>query len=334
MARPDTFTDEEKTWLVNNYSCSSWENILAVFPTKTKEQISSKAHKLGVSREKISCAKFNASEDEIIRRYYHEYRAKGIIDKFLPDRSYSSIVSRANILGVRTRGDWTELEDEIIISSYYEMPMSELSKLLPLREKSAIRCRIKQLGLNGAPMYKYTDEDISFIGENYKTMSDADIGSILHRAPASIKEIRRKNGLYRKDPNALSNYTSIIKFVQANNTEWKKNSMERCGFKCVISGGAFNDIHHLYAKNLILSQALKNEGIDSPPDINTCSEDLKDRILSAFISEQSKYPLGVCLSKHLHTRFHVMYGFGNNTPEQFDEFCRLMSPAFNVQTTA
>lgn len=333
MARPDTFTDKEKSWLKENYSNASWEEILLALPNKTKTQIISKAHVMGLQRQCVNCAKFTKEEDDIIRGYYHEYRVQGIIEKFLPNRTYSSIVSRAYILGVHTRGDWTEQEDTIIINNYYEMPMSKLAKLLPSRDKSAIHCRIKQLGLSGAAMYKYNKEDIAFIRNNYEAMSDEELGEILHRAPMSIKELRRKHGFYRRNPNLPTNYLSVLRFIQAHNAEWKKKSMDACGYKCFISGESFDDIHHLYSKNLILSQALKNEAMDVPDDINSCSDEIKERILSAFLKEQDKYPLGVCLNKYYHRRFHIMYGFGNNTPEQFYEFCQLMSLAPKANTT-
>ena len=35
---------------------------------------------------------------------------------------------------------------------------------------------------------------------------------------------------------------------------------------------------------------------------------------------QSKYPLGVCVSKDYHKMFHSIYGNRVNTPEQWDEF--------------
>lgn len=327
MARPDIFTEEEKIWLSKNYANAPWEDILSAMQNKTKTQIISKASKLGLFRDKVNFAKFSEDEDNIIRLYYREYRAQGIIGRFLPNRTYESIMSRACKLGVHVRGDWTEEEDNIIMEHYYEMPMAELAKLLPAREKSAIHCRIRQLGLTGAPMYKYTCEDIKFVEENYQTMSDEELGAKLHRTPASIKEMRNKRKFYRKDPNAPTNYTDILKFIQAHNSEWKKKSMEDCEYRCVISGQQFDEIHHLYAKNLILAHALEAENIPIPEDINACSDEDKQRILSAFLAEQDKYPLGVCLSKYYHRRFHAMYGFGNNTPEQFQEFCQKMSPA-------
>ena len=48
-------------------------------------------------------------------------------------------------------------------------------------------------------------------------------------------------------------------------------------------------------------------------------EELKN-ILSAFIEEQNKYPLGVCVSRNIHVLFHSLYGQYYNTPEQWYQF--------------
>lgn len=326
MARPDMFTDDEKRWLIENYAEASWEDILSALPTKTKTQIMGKAHKMGLSREKVNFAKFSEDEDTIIRLYYHEYRAQGIIDNFLPNRTYSSIVARASKLGVHTRGDWTECEDAIIISSYYKMPMSALAKLLPSREKSAIHCRIKQLGLSGAPMYKYSDEDIKFVEANYKVMSDEELGEKLHRAPASIKEFRRKRGFFRKDPNLPTNYRYLGLFAHRNDLEWKKASSQRCNYKCFITGMAFDDIHHLYSRNAIIRDVCQAHNIPEDIDINSSSQEEKDAFLQLYWEEEAKHPLGICLVKSIHKQFHDMYGYGDNTVQQFQDFVQRFYP--------
>lgn len=326
MARPDMFTDDEKRWLIENYARAPWEDILSALPTKTKTQIISKASKLGLSRSRVEFATFSEDEDEIIRRHYATMGADGIVKNFLTDRTKSSIVSRAHLIGVHRKGCWTQEEDEIILANYYEMPMSELALLIPHRAKSAIHCRIKQLGLNGAPMYKYSDEDIKFVEANYKVMSDEELGEKLHRAPASIKEFRRKRGLFRRDPDLPTNYRYLGWFAHRHDLEWKKASSQRCNYKCFITGMAFDDIHHLYSRNAIIRDVCQEHNIPEDIDINNSSQEEKDAFLQLYWEEEAKHPLGICLVKSIHKQFHDMYGYGDNTVQQFQDFVQRFYP--------
>ena len=112
----------------------------------------------------------------------------------------------------------------------------------------------------------------------------------------------------------------IVNFIRRNNSDWKKNSMVDCGYKCVLSGERFDEIHHLYGFNLILEETFETMQINIKSDINDYTHDEMMDILKCFREIQSKYPLGVCLTKEIHNLFHSQYGYGNNTIEQWNEF--------------
>lgn len=96
--------------------------------------------------------------------------------------------------------------------------------------------------------------------------------------------------------------------------------MINCEYKCFLTGNRFDDIHHIHGLNLILNETLMELNIKFKQSMDDYTEkELKD-ILELFRENQSKYPLGVCLFKNVHTLFHNKYGYGNNTQEQWNEF--------------
>lgn len=102
--------------------------------------------------------------------------------------------------------------------------------------------------------------------------------------------------------------------------EWKTQSIINCNYQCVLTKDRFDDIHHIHGFNLILNETI--ETLDIP--IKECIDDYTDvelrNLLDTFRLLQSKYPLGVCLRKDIHVLFHNIYGYGNNTQKQWNEF--------------
>jgi len=222
-----------------------------------------------------------------------------------------------------TRVKWKEEEKELLFDCYSTHYVDEILYLFPERSKNSIILMAEKLGLDNAYNRKYTEKDNLFITENYLELSDKEIAKVLNRAPQSIKEHRRKLGLKR--PQLKGTYEDVNEFLRKNNKIWKRESMIKCGYKCIITGGKFKAIHHLYGMNLIIDKTLKNINFNDNIDINNLNSDEKELLLNAFLKEQSKYPLGVCLCDEIHKDFHNKYGYGNNTPEQFDEYISLLT---------
>ena len=61
-------------------------------------------------------------------------------------------------------------------------------------------------------------------------------------------------------------------------------------------------------------------------DFSKMTNDEKTEIASYFRDVQAKYPLGLCLTKQYHKKFHDEYGYGDNTPQQFYEFVKNVAP--------
>ena len=96
--------------------------------------------------------------------------------------------------------------------------------------------------------------------------------------------------------------------------------MIACKYKCVLTGGHFDEIHHIHGLNLILNETLEKLNINIKPNMDDYTKDELKLILNTFREIQAKYPLGVCLTKACHKEFHDTYGYGDNTQEQWDDF--------------
>lgn len=124
-----------------------------------------------------------------------------------------------------------------------------------------------------------------------------------------------------KGTNWRGGTTKLTHILREQITEWKKESIKNCGYKCIITGKRFKHVHHLYGLNLILSETLQQLGFMKKGEYcNDYSEEELFLICTTFKKNHAKYPLGVCLCKEVHRLFHKIYGSGNNTPDQWYEF--------------
>lgn len=102
--------------------------------------------------------------------------------------------------------------------------------------------------------------------------------------------------------------------------DWKKDSMKSCNYKCIITGKRFDDIHHLYSFSFIFYEIFDYLNIKIKVKISEYTQDELELIKNKCIELHKQYPLGVCLTNEVHILFHKEYGYGQNTPEQFEEF--------------
>lgn len=245
---------------------------------------------------------------------------KELVDLFDGKYTYKSIISKARKLGLKTRNLWSGEEIIVLINNYSCKTLDEMLELLPHRNRNSIIHKANSLGLvNKIKLdYCFSELERDYIVNNYNNMTDREIAIKLNRNEHNISDFRSRNNLlkvYEK-----SSYNDLSEYVRRNNIEWKIQSMINCVYKCVLTGNRFDDIHHIYGLNLILNETLDELNImirESMDDYT--DEELRD-ILEVFRIKQSEYPLGVCLCKEAHTLFHNIYGYGNNTQTQWDEF--------------
>ena len=314
------WTEEAKEKFIQMYPTASIEEIMKEFPIG-KRTIITMACKLKVKRQNTANAKYTEDEDKILLNGIHDKMTVAEIQKNIPWRTVSSIQSRLKQISDNKRRYWTNEEDDLLKSVYEVLPLDETIQLFPYRTRNSIITHAIKLGLHAYVDTKYySEQEESFILNNYQNMSDDEIASVLGRSQSSIKNHRALMGIYRTQRDN-TNYENASIYVRRHNKQWKKDSMINCSFRCIITGKRFDEIHHLISLNTILQNVYSNLNINQETfDINAISEKERDEFMQCVYAEQSKYPLGVCLCKDVHCQFHNQYGYGNNTIEQFIEF--------------
>ena len=320
------WTDEAKEKFIQMYPTASMEEMMKEFPV-SKRMIVTKACELKVKRHKIPNAKYTEDEDEILLNGIHNKMTVAEIQQNIPWRTIDSIRSRLDKISDSKRQYWTNEDDDLLKSVYEILPLDETAQFFPNRTRNAIITHAIKLGLHAYVDTKYySDKEEEFILNNYQTMSDDEMALVLDRSKSSIKNHRTLMGIYRAQKGNI-NYENTSIYVRRHNVQWKKNSMIKCGFKCIVTGERFDEIHHLVSLNTILENVYTNLSIDRETfDINQISEQDRESFMQCVYEEQSKYPLGVCLRKDIHCQFHNQYGYGDNTIEQFEEFLHINYP--------
>ena len=312
------WTREEIQVLKNHYPTLEWNKLLKLLHRHKKEDIITKAYKLGVKREQY----YWSDEDIcILKNAYSQNLKVKDIEKLLNYKfTYGAIVTKANVLGIIKVKKWTDEEVDIMLNNYSSIPINEICKLLPNRKKDNIIAKAKKLGLKSYEYLKkhWSDEDLEFLISNYKNMTDEEIAESLGRSVDSIRGKREILKLLRPVEKGVYDYLS--EYIRKHNRQWKKDSIRNCNFQCVITKGRFQAIHHLYGMNLILKETLLELNIVEKEHFKDYTEDELSIIVDKFLEVQSRYPLGLCLSKEIHKDFHDKYGYGNNTPEQFEKY--------------
>lgn len=124
--------------------------------------------------------------------------------------------------------------------------------------------------------------------------------------------------------------TPVIKHLRKfiKNSQWQYDSYDSTKSKCSITGkyGTKKNkihLHHLYSFNAIVRETMENLKLDFRENIGLYSNEEIDAIEKMCLELHYKYGLGVPLLEDLHREFHSLYGAGDNTPEQFEEFKKM-----------
>ena len=114
--------------------------------------------------------------------------------------------------------------------------------------------------------------------------------------------------------------TVLSQYARGGLFTWKTDTEKANNYKCVITGNPYDDVHHIVGFNIIFDEALSISKLPIYPEIGYYTMDELLHLRRISLDLHYKYGLGACLTEDVHKEFHRIYGYGDNTPEQFEEF--------------
>ena len=315
------YSNKEIEIIKKYYPIGDWDNLLKLLPNRNKNSIHTLASRLRIKGYNNDWSK---EEIQFLKDNYEKYTIDELSLLLNKKHSTSSISTKLSKLGICNKVNvWSKNEEQILMDNYSIMSIDEVMKLLPNRSKNAIIAKASQLNLKSYMILsnKYTVYEIEFIKNNYLNLTDKEIAKILHRSYRSIAVKRYEMNLGKFDKDNLR-YECLEKYLRGQLSNWKRESMEKCNYQCVLTSSKDFEIHHLYSFSNIIDEMGEIYNIEYKKNINDYTKEQLDYITSCFFYVHNKYPLGVCLDKKLHKAFHSIYGKTRNTKEQWDEFAK------------
>ena len=292
------------------------------FERKESEVIKNKRHYC--SDECKRNGMFWSDEDtQILIENFGHIKYKEMTMLFNPPKTVDEIKRRAKYIGITSSREWSDDEIAILNTNYPIKTMKEVMKLLPNRTRSSILGQARTQGIQSYfyLTHIYTEAEIAYLKENYLEKSNDELAHELNRTPLGIAQHLLILDLHR--PTEINNYKNLAFYVRSRLAPWRDSIREKHDYICEVTGKRSNvRVHHIRGFNLLFNEVV--EILDFPlyEDISKYDQDQLDEFVDTFLELQESYDQYICIREEVHKEFHKLYGYGNNTKEQWDDFIK------------
>jgi hypothetical protein len=317
------FTEADLQYLKDHYPKEDINVIMKRFPNVSKQSIHTFCSKHSI---KSYYRMKNAWSEEDLKIILDNYDSKTL------NELYELINGRHTIEAIRTKAGkclglskdrtWTKEEIDILKEYYKIESVDAILKRLPRRTRGAVIDKAMSLGLRNYTklLVDWTNEQTSFLINNWGKMSDKQLAIALHKKQVAVRDKRYYLGLSRfANHYNKATYENLNKFLRGNTNSWKTRSMKECNYQCILTGSKDFAIHHLYSFSSIVNEVLEENNFELKDSFSDYTEDELIFILNKFVEKQDQYPNGVCIRKDIHDLFHREYGTVV-TPDMWNDF--------------
>jgi len=183
--KKNKWTEEHTKLLYEYYPTATWEVLLEKLNPFPKDTILHYASKLKI--ERLIYNEYTEYELHMLCKFYELIPTKELV-KYLPGRTESSIVTKANRIGLVSREKWNKDDSELLKKLYLTKTNEELGKIFH-RTIGSIMGQGQNLGLNKDP-----EEHLYIIYNKEKLINDLkEFAKALGRTPIAFEVNENKD---------------------------------------------------------------------------------------------------------------------------------------------
>ena len=134
----------------------------------------------------------------------------------------------------------------------------------------------------------------------------------------------KSDKMREQNPNWKGGITPISDFLRSLPvvSQWFDDSKKQVNYTCELTGkvGVKLHTHHLYAFNMIVLEGHKLHNIEIKKQVKDYTKEELHKLEQYVESFHKDTSNAIVLCEQVHNLFHSLYGKGENTPEQFEEF--------------
>jgi hypothetical protein len=244
---------------------------------------------------------WSQEELTLLKEVYNDYTGLELIDRFFPHRTIRSLETQASILGIGFKNPEAK-----------ERAYKHQAELISEKFK-------------GRNLWKEWRDKISATKkEYYKTHTGTRLGKkasketrekISSAKIAAGKWKGKDNPRYKNPLNGELNgrwqggITDTYRELRSDTKDWQNESMEFCKYKCVITNGEFDNIHHTEPFKNIVEKVFEITNIEKKISVLDYNAEEFEMLRNTLKELHEFYGFGACVCKKVHKLFHDLYGY-------------------------
>ena len=249
-------------------------------------------------------------KNEILYKYYKDFTGEELQSIFLPHRSIRSIECHAGVLGLQ--GKIYEESNRNVIAKELNCSEKLKGRLMSEETKGKISATKKEYFKTHNGWWKgkkRSQEQRQQMSERRKGEWDGE-NNPRHKHPL----IGAENGRWKGG--ILPTYLEL----RSDTKDWFNDSLEFCNYKCIITGGEFDNVHHTTAFRQIVDETFELTGVKVKEKVCDYSEEEFTLVREKLKELHKVYGYGACMHKYVHKLFHDNYGYTKFSPFDFLDF--------------